>query len=146
MRPDPIIVPARVFVMYFIVKNEAPIDHASMSILRSLLLLILLALALPTPVHAGDYELRITYTPNTREMRDGIRKNFAGLYEFSTRSDYVAAREAFEDLDAKLIAFDNGVRDDNRGTEDERYQRFLVRLKDWQNASKVLKAALARAK
>lgn len=117
-----------------------------MLLLRTFLLLFLLAFTLPTAATAGDYELRITYTPNTREMRDGIRKNFAGLYEFSTRSDYVAARAAFEDLDAKLIAFDKGVRDDNRGTEDERYQRFLVRLKDWQNASKVLKAALSRAK
>lgn len=107
---------------------------------------VLLSLTLPAAVQAGDYELRITYTPGTREMRDGIRKNFAGLYEFSNRSDYAAARAAFEELDEKLIAFDKGVRDDNRGTEDERYQRFLVRMRDFQNASKALKAALARAK
>jgi hypothetical protein len=117
-----------------------------MSLLRSLLMLVVLSLALPAEVQAGDYELRITYTPGTREMRDGIRKNFAGLYEFANRADYVAARDAFEELDAKLIAFDKGVREDNRGTEEDRYQRFLVRMKDWQNASKVLKAALARAK
>lgn len=110
------------------------------------MLLVFLALAAPVSVQAGDYELRITYTPNTREMRDGIRKNFAGTYEFINRADYVAARAAFEDLDEKLIAFDKGVRDDNRGTEEERYQRFLVRMKDFQNASKALKAALARAK
>jgi predicted metal-dependent hydrolase len=117
-----------------------------MSFCRSLLLLVLLALALPSPVQAGDYELRITYTPGTREMRDGIRKNFAGLYEFSNRADYVAARDAFEDLDAKLIAFDNGMREDTRGTQEERYQRFLVRLQTFREASNVLKAALARAK
>jgi hypothetical protein len=117
-----------------------------MSILRSLMLLILLALVVPTSAQAGDYELRITYTPNTREMRDGIRKNFAGTYEFINRADYVAARAAFEDLDEKLIAFDKGLRDDNSGTEEERYQRFLVRMKDFQNVSKALKAALARAK
>lgn len=117
-----------------------------MSIFRPLLLTFILSLALPALVQAGDYELRITYTPGTRQMRDGIRKNFAGLYEFANRADYVAARDAFEELDAKLIAFDRGVMEDNRGTEEERYQRFLVRLKDWQNASRVLKAALARAK
>lgn len=117
-----------------------------MSMLRSLCLLFLLALALPSPVQAGDYELRITYTSGTREMRDGIRKNFAGTYEFSNRADYVAARDAFEDLDAKLIAFDNGMREDTRGTQEERYQRFLVRLQTFREASNVLKAALARAK
>jgi hypothetical protein len=116
-----------------------------MPILRSLVLLALLALAVPTPAQAADYELRITYTPNTREMRDGIRKNFAGTYEFSNRADYVAARDAFEDLDAKLIAFDNGMRDE-RGTKEERYQRFLVRLQTFREASNVLKAALAKAK
>ncbi len=115
-----------------------------MSLLRSLVLLMFLALSAAS-AQAGDYELRITYTPNTREMRDGIRKNFAGTYEFSNRSDYVAAREAFEDLDAKLIAFDNGMRDE-RGTKEERYQRFLVRLQVFREASNVLKAALAKAK
>jgi hypothetical protein len=116
-----------------------------MSMIRSWCLLFVLMLAVPSSVQAGDYELRITYTPNTREMRDGIRKNFAGLYEFSNRSDYLAAREAFEDLDAKLIAFDNGMRDE-RGTKEERYQRFLVRLQTFREASNVLKAALAKAK
>lgn len=130
---------------YSVVTTKLLPERAHMSILRSLLLVLLLV-SLPSVVQAGDYELRITYTPGTREMRNGIRKNFAGLYEFANRADYVAAREAFEDLDAKLIAFDRGVLEDNRGTEEERYQRFLVRLKDWQNASKVLKAALARAK
>jgi hypothetical protein len=129
-----------------IVRTAPSLDHKCMSILRYLLLLILLALIAPTSAQAGDYELRITYTPNTREMRDGIRKNFAGLYEFSNRADYVAARAAFEELDEKLIAFDKGMREDNRGTEEERYQRFLVRTKDFQIASKALKAALARAK
>ena len=116
-----------------------------MSLLRSLLMLVVLSLALPAEVQAGDYELRITYTPGTREMRDGFRKNVAGVYAFADRADYVAARDAFEDLDAKLIAFDNGMRDE-RGTKEERYQRFLVRLKECQDASKVLKAALTRAK
>jgi len=125
--------------------DESPNDHGDMSLLRSLMLLFLLALAVPTPAHAGDYELRITYTPGTREMRDGFRKNVAGVYAFADRADYVAARDAFEDLDAKLIAFDNGMRDE-RGTKEERYQRFLVRLKECQDASKVLKAALTRAK
>lgn len=117
-----------------------------MSILRSLMLLILLALVVPTSAQAGDYELRITYTPNTREMRDGIRKNFAGTYEFINRADYVAARAAFEDLDEKLIAFDKGMREDNSGTKEERYQRFLVRLQTFREASNVLKAALVKAK
>jgi hypothetical protein len=116
-----------------------------MSIFRPLLLTVILSLALPALVQAGDYELRITYTPGTREMRDGFRKNVAGVYEFTDRADYVAARDAFEDLDAKLIALDNGIREE-RGTKEERYQRFLVRLKACQDASRVLKAALARAK
>lgn len=116
-----------------------------MPLLRSLMLLLFVSLVVPSSAQAGDYELRITYTPNTREMRDGFRKNVAGVYEFTNRADYVAARDAFEDLDAKLIAFDNGIREE-RGTKEERYQRFLVRLKECQNASKVLKAALARAK
>lgn len=107
---------------------------------------MLIVCAAPTVGMAGEYELRITYTPNTKEMRDGVRKNFAGLYEFSNRADYLAARAAYEELDEKLIAFDKGVRDDNSGTEEERYQRFLVRMRDFQNASKALKAALARAK
>lgn len=116
-----------------------------MSIFRPLLLTVILSLALPALVQAGDYELRITYTPGTREMRDGFRKDVAGVYEFTDRADYVAARDAFEDLDAKLIALDDGIRD-GRGTKEERYQRFLVRLKACHDASRVLKAALARAK
>jgi hypothetical protein len=131
--------------MNTVVSVDAPIDHTLMSLLRSLMSLILLVVAVPITAEAGDYELRITYTPGTREMRDGIRKNFAGVYEFSSRSDYVAAREAFEDLDAKLIAFDNGMRDEH-GTKEERYQRFLVRLQTFREASNVLKAALSRAK
>lgn len=116
-----------------------------MSIFRPLLLTVILSLALPALVQAGDHELRITYTPGTREMRDGFRKDVAGVYEFTDRADYVAARDAFEDLDAKLIALDDGIREE-RGTKEERYQRFLVRLKACQDASRVLKAALARAK
>lgn len=117
-----------------------------MSLLRSLVLLMLLAFALPSSAQAGDYELRITYTPGTREMRDGIRKNYAGLYEFANRTDYLAARVAFEELDEKLIAFDKGCREDKSGTERERYGRFLARLADFREAAKVLEAALARAK
>lgn len=116
-----------------------------MPVFRCLLMLSVISLTLPSMAQAADYELRITYTPGTREMRDGFRKNVAGAYEFTDRADYVAARDAFEDLDAKLIALDDGIREE-RGTKEERYQRFLVRLKACQDASKVLKAALARAK
>jgi len=118
------------------------IDHEVMSFLRLLMLILVVSV---TTAEAADYELRITYTPGTREMRDGFRKNVAGVYEFTDRADYVAARDAFEDLDAKLIALDNGIREE-RGTKEERYQRFLVRLKACQDASRVLKDALARAK
>jgi hypothetical protein len=117
-----------------------------MQFIRSLILLLVLALAAPVTVQAGEYELRITYTPNTREMRDAWVKNLAGLYEFTNRADYMTAKAAYDQFIDKANAFDRGVLGDRKGTEEERYQRFLDRQRECRDAILVLKAALARAK
>ena len=112
---------------------------------RLLALIVAMTLA-PLVALAADYELRITYDASSRDMRHGMMKKFAGSYEFNTRSDYRNAQSAHDEFVELLNTFDRDLRRDTEGTQQQRYERFLARLAECREASKVLESALSKGR
>jgi hypothetical protein len=110
------------------------------------LLLTFLTVSAPVAGIGAENELCISYDQSSKKMRQMWMKNHAGTYEFKNTADLQLAKAALEALYDRLDEFDRGVLSDNSGTEDERYQRFLERLRRCREASGVLKSALAKAK
>lgn len=112
---------------------------------RLLALLVAITFA-PLALVAADYELRITYDASSKKMRHGMMKHFSGTYEFSSRSDYKTAEAAHEEFIDRLNTFDRELLTDKEGTEQQQYERFLVRLARCREAAKALDVALSKGK
>lgn len=108
------------------------------------LLILIILFSAPIAALAEDYEFRITYNPSSKEMKERWLERFAGTYVFNKEIDYVLAKKAYYTAIIVFSNFDRELTRDNVGTEEERYQRFLVRLQFCRDASSKLSEALAR--
>lgn len=108
------------------------------------LVILVILLSSPIAALAEDYEFRIAYNPSSKEMKERWLERFAGTYVFINEIDYILAKKAYDNAINVFSNFDRELIRDNVGTEEERYQRFLVRLQFCRDASSKLSEALAR--